>query len=182
KVLRQDDANYVCRLYSSPSLWQSLFGQQPGFEVSVRVEALANQEPASHQAVIRVRPFGSTSEPFLESLAVVGPRLIESAREFLHAAPELRAEERWPYQQPIQVFPLTADGHVGDPLPAMGEDLSLSGMGFTAAQAPSSGLVYVQLTNAPPWSLYGVLAQVAHSEAENDGRVRVGTTFCAEPA
>lgn len=182
KVLREDDANYVCRLYSSPSLWQSLFGQQPGFEVNVRIEAVANQEATTHQAIIRVQPFGSSAEPFLESLEVVGPRLIESAREFLHAAPESRAEERWPYDQPIQVFPLTADGQVGEPLPGMGQDLSLGGIGFTMAQSPPSALAYLQLAHTPPWSAYGVLAELAHGEVGGDGRIQVSAVFSPEPA
>jgi hypothetical protein len=173
-VVDQDEVSFTYHMFGPRSLWQLCVGNRAGLEVRVSLEADA-RDVQMYQAVIRVAPLNGGGAA--QRLAVeVGPAVISSVRMHLQAVPELRAQERWEYDQPVRVYPVQPDLTPGKVLDGTALDLALGGLGFLVPAEPPTELAYLQLSPTPPLADFAILARLVSRKQRSDG-YEIGAAF-----
>jgi serine/threonine protein kinase len=168
---------YVYQVPIRGSMIERFFGAWPSLRVEVSCLFPKDAKASLVEVVIRVTPQDCGQRKAMDLLERVGPTLVDSIRSFLQADVDRRGEERLPFEQPIQVFPVYDDQSVGDSMPGQSRDISLHGMCVYLPAAPTTSQVCLQFTwsnDAPPLTL---LAKVMSAQECPDGRQAVGLSF-----
>ncbi len=159
------------------SLIERFFGVWPTLAVEVHCRFAQDPKVALAEVVIRIEPQDCSKRKAAHLLESAGPPILESLRSFLEAGPERRGEERLPFEQPVQVYPVYEGQGLGDSIPADGRDISPHGMGLYLPCRPPTPQVCLQL----PWSStaapLNVRAKVVSVQPCLDGRLAVGLSF-----
>jgi serine/threonine protein kinase len=177
-VAAQDTTAFTYHLFGPRKLWHLCGGQRAALEVRVRLEP-DSKDAQLYQCAIRVTPRNGGAGS--QRLALeVGPAVIHSLRTHLQVTPELRAQERWAYDQPVRAYPVLPSLTAGAALEGVALDLSLGGLGFLLPAEPDTDLVYLQLTPKPPLGEYAILSRLVGCKQRADG-FEIGAAFVGAP-
>ncbi len=154
----------------------SLKGRAHGFEVHLLFRSRPTLPPPLVEVRIQIKPFGCSVLAGDNLMRQTGPALLENLRGLLQAHPERRTEDRLPYDEPITVWPLDANGVEQMPLRGQGKDLSRNGLGFYLPRTPPSEQLHLFLSQNGRTVPVPVLARVIRVETRGD-HVEVGTMF-----
>jgi serine/threonine protein kinase len=176
------DNTYVYVVPIRGSMIERFFGAWPSLRVEVSCLFSPDTKASLVEVLVRISPQDCGQRKAVELLERVGPALVESVRSFLQADADRRGEERLPFEQPVQVFLVSGDETVGEPITGQSRDISLHGMSVYLPGQPSTPQVYLQInwcSDAPPLT---TLANVVSTQECPDGRHVVGLCFVRNPA
>jgi hypothetical protein len=172
--------HYTFQVRFEGKLWQRLLGQQHGLEVNLQLEYPQADTAEQTRISITLRPFNCSPEKGAALLEEMGPTLLESVRDYLQTGPERRRQERLPFEQEVQVFPLVG-GELGEPLLCQAYDLSLGGIGLLMPCKPPTREVCIQLApRGNSAASVGVPGRIVHAAPGRDGCYQVGVCFNLE--
>ncbi len=170
-----DDA--VTYLVSPPvSAWQRWRGKVA--TLKLHVEHALRPDPAAPASIaVKVEPLPG-GELLLQEL---GPRIFDSIRQFLHAAPDRRREERFRLGRSVRVLPVDGGGEVGEGVVAEVLDVSWSGLGLYLPCRPRSAVILLEFgAGAGPATV--LRGRIVRAEGCPDGRFLVGVALEGVPA
>jgi hypothetical protein len=156
---------------------ERFFGAWPSLRVEVACLFPQDTKVSLVEVVVRITTQDCGQRKAVDLLERIGPTLLDSVRSFLQADADRRGEERLPFEQAVQVYPVYDDQGVGDPIAGQGRDISLHGMCVYLPSKPVTPQVCLQFTwssDAPPLTL---LAKVLTAQECPDGRQAVGLCF-----
>jgi hypothetical protein len=160
----------------SASLWQRCIGRQPGIEVQLTVRPPGRAAESLTELHVRMVPRDLGGERALKILDEVGPKILESLKDYLQLHTERRGEPRFPYTKAVQVYPVLASGELGTPLLSQGKDLSSRGMALYLPSPVASSSIRVQIAPADEVAVM-VPARIIHTHPCPDGRIEAGLCF-----
>ncbi len=181
EVVQAQEEAFVFRVPLAASFWQRCLGQEPGFQLTVRLAAPQDGRRDMTEVDVEIRPTECGPTRAAELLAREAPQLLESLRTFLQVEGERRRLARVPFDHPLGVFPVLADRRLGDALVCQGKDISLQGMGLYLPEEPRWQRLYLQSTLTPELAQAALLARVVRSQRRDAGRWEVGLIFVEEP-
>jgi serine/threonine protein kinase len=168
--------NAVTYLVSPPvGAWQRWRGKVP--TLKLRVEHATRIDPGAPASIaIKVEPLPG-GEHLLEEL---GPRIFDSIRQFLQAAPDRRRQERFRLGRSVRVLPVYEEGEVGEEVVAEVLDVSVSGLGLFLPCRPRSEVVLLEFGGgAGPSSV--LRGRIVRADGCPDGRFLVGVALEIPP-
>jgi len=180
KVLGIKDDRYIFQVRFPGHFLERLFGWAPGLEIHVSFD-WAHSANGFTQVNMELHPLACTADKALELLQDVGPRLLNSLRNYLQTSPERRSQERFPYTRNVSVTATMDSDGTEEVLTAQGRDISPGGMGLYLPRKPAS--VWLNLHLHPPGRpdlVSAVPARIVNAQVELDGRYRVGVSFIFE--
>jgi hypothetical protein len=163
----------------SASLWQRCIGRQPGIELNLTLKPPSSANESLTEVRVEMVPRGLGGGRALAILGEMGPKLLESLKDYLQLHTERRGEPRFPYPKAVQVYPVLPTGDPGKPFLAQGKDISTRGMAlYLPCELPTTS-VYLQI--APPDGVtVAVPAQIIHTHPCPNGRIEAGLCFAWE--
>ncbi len=175
QVVRKEGASIILAIASEPSFWQRLQGRQRGIEIRLDFPppALSTQRPV---VVVSIKPYGCDQLATAELLAKMGPLLLRSVRDYLHALPEQRCRERLSLHERLQVLPVIG-GLPAEPIECVTKDVSTGGIGFFLPKELAASQVYVNWPDVKALAPYAALAQVVRKQPGADGWFEIGAAF-----
>jgi hypothetical protein len=156
---------------------ERLLGSWPSLRVEVACLFPQDTKVSLVEVVVRVTPQDCGQRKAVDLLERLGPSLLDSVRSILQADAERRGEERLPFEQSVQIYPVYGEEGVGDPVAGQSRDISLQGMCVYLPSPPATPQVCLQFnwsSDAPPLTL---LANVVSAQQCPDGRHAVGLCF-----
>jgi hypothetical protein len=177
EIVQCDDRSFVCYIGVPGTLWQRCFGRQVGLEVNVKLQHPPAPVTKLTQVDVVMRPHGAAQAQRAQLLWGLGPRLLESLRNHVHARPEQRHQPRLLCQQPVRVSPARAGLQLATPLEVQGKDISPTGIGFFLPDQPLTPQVYLNLGADSFAASLGLLARIVRVQPCGDGGYEVGAAF-----
>jgi serine/threonine protein kinase len=156
------------------------FGKRPLLEIQVRILKPRVEETRLMEVEMTFTPRNCQPERAAAILNEAAPALVEQLRMYLVAKSEYRHQERIPYEAPLSVAPVLADGGAGEAIPAVGKDVSLEGFSFFAGISYPP-LEYLQLSvnvGSPPMPI-AIPARVVRSQSRGNGWFEIGVRWLA---
>jgi hypothetical protein len=129
------------------------------------------------EARMRIFPASGDRDRTAQHLLEMAPRLFDSMRSYLQAAPEQRSAERWPCPQPLHVYPVLPDLELDEILEGISRNISLGGISFRVGQAPRAEQAYLHWHRSPTLSTFAVLARIIRVQPMAGGGFEVGAVF-----
>jgi hypothetical protein len=136
-------------------------GRRRTLEIRLEVRPPEGKGAGLTEAYLSIRPLSRSDSNLLAVVDQMGPRLIDSLRNYLCASPERRCEERWSCPLPLRVYPVVDGQGVGKPLAAVSKNLSRSGVQFLLEQPLEVSQVYLHWYRSTRAGGFALLAQVA---------------------
>jgi serine/threonine protein kinase len=171
KVINATDREQVYHITPPQTGIQRWLGRGPTLSLCF-IHAIGQESSAPVPIKVTIEPL-TRSEHLLEEL---GPRIIDSVRQFLHAEPERRDAERFRLWKQLRVLPVFGGDEVGEGVVAQALDVSRVGLGFFLPCRPPAGEVLLEL-GAAPGPVMTVPAVIVRADACPDGRYLVGVKF-----
>jgi hypothetical protein len=166
KTVIQPDGLIIFVINAEPSVWKWL-------EIHLRFLPVSW---GTHRSEVVVRPFGCTQEKAESLLKELGPRLLQSVREILHAQPDQRGRERLSVRERLRVSPVV-NGAAAPPIECYTKDISAGGIGFYLPVELPASEIYVSLPEVNKLAPYSALAQVVRKKRNDDGWFEIGASF-----
>ena len=88
---------------------------------------------------ITIRPVHGTSGEATKLLGELGLEMLQDLRTYLGVLPERRQHKRYPRDNPIQVYPVSEHGELGEPIQGQVRDLGLGGVCLALHRAAAHG-------------------------------------------
>jgi Protein kinase domain len=175
QVIRKEGSALVLAIVSEPSVWQRLQGRRQGLEIRLDFLPLT---PGTHRpvVVVSIKPYGWDPQAASQLLLQLGPALLRSMREYLHAMPEQRGRERLPLQERMRISPVV-HGLPSDPIECVTKDVSTGGIGFLLPKELAASQVYVNWPDVKALAPYAALAQIVRKQPGADGWFEMGAAF-----
>jgi hypothetical protein len=120
------------------------------------------------------RPTNCTGARAVTLLDEMAAAVFESLRTYLHANPERRCQERWPFERDAEA--VLEGAEEGAAVACRTRDLSLHGMGLLLPCRPPQGEVLVRLHTAHGW-LLELAGRIVHIAPAANGAFEVGVSF-----
>jgi serine/threonine protein kinase len=175
-VESEGDQRFLFRVPTSVSLWRRALGLLPSLAVEIRCEFNKEEDVTLTEATIEIRPLNCNESQSADLLEDMGPRVLESVREYLLAAQERRSQMRLPFEQSVQVLPVF-DGEPGEAILSKTRDVSQRGMSVLMPRRPPSAQVCVLLSLPSHSEPVSILARVLRVQPNKDGRFEIGLAF-----
>jgi hypothetical protein len=175
ELLERDDDRYLYRVPLSGSLWRRALGMLPSLAVEIRCEFPTGEGGDLAEAAIEVWPLDCGKSRSGDLLEEHGVRMLESVRGILNAETERRLQVRVPFEQTVEVAPVT-NGAPGGPVIARLRDISPSGMNVVMASRPSSAQVWVVVKLPSRRDPVPILARVVRVRGQ-EGHFEIGLAF-----
>ncbi len=174
-VIRKEGTALILAIASEPSFWQRLQGRHQGIEMRLDFPppVPGTQRPV---VVVSIKAYGCDQPAAADLLAKMGPLLLRSVRDYLHALPEQRCRERLPLHERLQVLPIIA-GLPAEPIECVTKDVSTGGIGFLLPKELAASQVYVNWPDVKALAPYAALAQVVRKQPGADGWFEIGAAF-----
>jgi hypothetical protein len=180
EFLPHDDESFGIRVPLKGNLWQRLRGQPPALQVHFRIQHTDPDPKAPAVIQVELRPTGCAKEQAHQLIKEVGSLLLASIRSFLHSQPERRTNERRPYDQPLQFFPVFPSVRPEESVEGVSRDISAHGMRFWSRVQPSSTHLCINLCTPSLRGSIRVLARVMRVTPDDQGGYEIGVLFPAE--
>jgi serine/threonine protein kinase len=129
------------------------------------------------EARMRVYPAGGNRFHVARLLPDLAPRLFDSMRSYLQAAPDQRSEDRWTCAQPLHVYPVKTDLELDEVLEGMSRNISFGGVSFRILEEPKTDQVYLHWHRSATVSAYAVLARIVRVQPMAGGGFEVAGCF-----
>jgi hypothetical protein len=183
RLVREEGERYLFHidLPVARRVLEVLAARPPRLEVQVQVRAPRQAGRCLSEARVLMRPVGGRPGEVDRVLTSMGPRVFESLRLFLQAAPEQRGCDRWPCLLPLRVYPVRPDLELGEVLDAVGRNVSFSGISFRAPRVPAAEKLYLQWPGSPTAAGVAVLVSVVRVQETAPGICDVGAVFAGQP-
>jgi serine/threonine protein kinase len=174
KVIESSDNEVTYHITPPVKGMQRLLGRVPGLKLHVIHSSQAGAtEAVAVAATLQPLPRG---EHLLEEL---GPRIFDSIRQFLHAVPDRRREERFRLGKSLRILPVFDNHEVGEGIVAQALDISQAGLGFFLPCRPTSSEVLLEVGTGTESPLV-VAATIIRSDKCEDGRYLIGAAFSSQ--
>jgi hypothetical protein len=179
--VRQDHPTFTLRLQTGEGrgFWPRRWAPA-GIDVHVSVQPPDGADSHRREAVVRLEPFGDHGPRKDTVLPGLGPRLFQSLRAYLQAHPEQRGQERWPFPQAIDVYPVLPGPELGEVLPARGRDVSRGGVCALTPRRPAGSHVYLHFRETPRAAPLAVRGRVVRAQPTAAGWYEVGVAFSVD--
>ncbi len=164
-------------IVKSAGIWGSLLGRSSEVMVAVRVTRKLSPSLVTAKVAVEVKSADENREHLGKNLRRVGPKLIESLRQYCRAIPEIRSDLRWSCARPIQVLHIFSELGMPVSLACMGKDISRKGIGFYAPQSLPRPDIFVHLPWIPEFQKTAVPAQVVRTSSLRNGWFEIGAAF-----
>jgi serine/threonine protein kinase len=163
----------------SASLWQRCIGHHLGIEVNLTLKPPSSGGESLTEVRVRMLPHSLGGERAAAILADMGPKILESLKDYLQLHTERRGEQRFAYPKAVQIYPVLPSRDLGGPILAQGKDISTRGMAlYLPCQLPTAS-IYIQF--APPNRVpVAVPAHIIRADPCPDGRIEAGVCFAWE--
>jgi serine/threonine protein kinase len=149
------------------SFWERLLPQKK-MVVEIVVEPSNVQGSRMAEAVVQLRYQDADLAQRTRVLLQMGPKVMESVRQFLQATQENRSRERIPIQTRLYVYPILPDLELAEKLEGKTRNISHGGMSFFVPQPPPVEWLYLHLPDQDVTSPYALLAKVVRCAAIED--------------
>ena len=160
------------------TFWQRLVGGRPGLKICIDIpEAAAG---AVSEVRVLIQPVECGREVALVLMEETAPVLLESLRTFFKAQPERRRQARLPFDQTVQVSPVSDDYSLGAAVVSRARDISMQGMRIHMPCRPSSQHVSIRLPGDPSDHAGRLPASVVRATPCDGGGYEVGFRFLVE--
>jgi hypothetical protein len=178
RLVRDEETRFLFQIDAEPPrrFWERSTTRPPRLDLLLHVQSPGADHRVS-EARVRLRPLSGNPDQVGRALSEMGPLLFDSLRSYLQAAPEQRAQDRWPCTLPLHVYPVQPDLELGAVLEAVGRNLSHGGISFRAPQAPATEKVYLHWVQSPRVSAFAVLAHVVRVQEARPHAFEVGAAF-----
>jgi hypothetical protein len=173
KATLQENGLVILAINAAPSVWHWLLGRRLGLEIRVQFLPVAW---GTHQAEVVIKPFGCDHQQAGRLLQQLGPKLLTSVRELLHAQPDQRGGERVAVRQRLRVCPVV-NGEPARAIDCFTKDISAGGIGFFLPVELAASQIYVNLPELGTIAPYSALAQVVRKQPTPNGWFEVGAVF-----
>jgi serine/threonine protein kinase len=179
RIVRREGDSYKFQvdLQAPRRFWERLRSQPRWLEVDLEVEAPSGARSRLTQAHVRIRPRGGEPAVMARIAATLAPQLFDSLRSYLQATQEQRAQERWPFEQPVRVYPVLPDLELAEVIGGVGKNISLRGVSFRVPTLPPTDQLYLHFHEAAGAVEYAILAQVMHSQPAGNEGFEIGAMF-----
>ena len=179
KVVRAEENIVVYHKVLGGSLLS--FSRKPTLEIQVRIVKPRVEGTRLMEVEMTFRPLHCPPDKAAWILNEAAPALVERLRMYLVANPEYRNQERLPYELPLVIAPALADGSPGEPIQAVGKDITEDGMGFYARHSFAVGnylVVHLNVASHPTPVL--VPGQVLRSQDCGHGWYEIGVRLITD--
>jgi serine/threonine protein kinase len=179
RVVQRRDEGYLFHLdFQPPSRPGEREKSNPfTFAFDLQVQSAPGSAKYFAEARMRVFPSSGDRDRAAVILTELAPRLFDSMRSYLHAAPEQRAADRWPCPQALHVYPVRPDLELDEILEGICRNISLIGISFRVPQAPRVEQAYLHWHRSATVSSYALLARITRVQAMVGGGFEVGAVF-----
>ncbi len=178
-LVHREEELLILSVHIPPSFWQALTGKAMGLEIHLHLGTPPGCQRGEVSVVIR--PFGCGRQQAIRLLEDMGPRVLESLRDYLVANPEQRTNERLLCSQPLRVCPVIGGVELADPIECTAKDISADGIGFYLPRSMSAARIYVNMPGVPKVAALAGLAQVVRNKSCGDGWYEIGASFVRSP-
>jgi serine/threonine protein kinase len=170
RVNRQLRDNYTLELdVPIPRSFWERFLPQKKLEVEILVEPSNATGMRLAEALVRLRYQDNDPNQRARIMTQMGPKVMESVRQYLQATQENRSRERFPLRLPVSVYPILPDLDLGAPIAARSRNISFGGMALTLPEAPTVEWLYLHLPSQPATTDWAILARVVRSASTEEG-------------
>jgi hypothetical protein len=163
----------------SGNFWRRLMGERPGLQIRIDLP-LAPAAAAISEVRVLMRPVECGRKTAVKLMEETAPELLESLRAFFQAQPERRSEARLPFDQTVQVLPVSDHGLEGDAIIARAKDISMRGLRIIMAGQPPSQQVHIRLRSGGPSTYPACLPASVVRAIPCDEGYEVGLRFLVE--
>lgn len=151
---------------------------QDVLEVSVEISPPRPPPARLSDVLISMRFLEGNSDGQRQMIEQIGPVIAEELHAHLMAPPDRREELRFPFDRPLLVAPIAAEGSVGGlQLQCVGKDISHKGIGIFAPMEPPSRQILIYQTSTLDQALFAIPAIVTRVELNADGWYEIGAEF-----
>jgi serine/threonine protein kinase len=169
------DELMVYAIRGSATVLQRLFGRVPTVEVVVQFRPSIQEEQTP--LLIMIRPIQCDPVGAAGLLDEVGSKILRSLQNYLLCTSNREEQERYPYHQPLVLWPVGPDGQLGRSVNARGRDLSRQGITvFVTGEFPSD-TVEVQMNRPNSPETLRVPGRVRSRQQVGDGQVEIEIDF-----
>ncbi|MGL4552282.1 MAG: protein kinase domain-containing protein [Gemmataceae bacterium] len=177
RVTKQDGDCYTLEVdVPLPRTFWDAFKTPKRMEVTVFVEPSTNPGTRVAEALVQLRYPGADTNQRDRVLAQMGPKVLDSMRQYLQATAEQRSDERMPVAVPVRAYPVLPDLELAEVIVGTTRNLSFGGASFRAATKPGVEWMYLHLYSSPQALGYALLARVVRCQ-EQDGGYELGVRF-----
>jgi hypothetical protein len=106
----------------------------------------------------------------------MAPLIFDSVRLYFQTSPEQRQRERWPFTQPVRIYPVLPDLEVADVIEGVSQNISLGGIRVRIPTRPPTDHLYLHLHADAHTQDYAILSRIMRV-AETDEGFEVGAMF-----
>jgi PilZ domain len=177
EFIPQDDRTFAIRVPLRGTFFQRLRGQPPSLLVNFNVQHTDPDPKAPAVVQVEIKPCGCTAERGRQLVSELGSLLLASVRSYLHSQPERRTNERRPYDQPLQFFPIFPSVRPEEAVEGVSRDISAHGMRFWSRVKPSSTHLCINLCTPSLRGSIRVLARVVRVTPDEHGGYEIGVLF-----
>jgi serine/threonine protein kinase len=157
------------------SFWERFLPQKK-LDVEITVEPSTAPGIRLAEALVRLRYPDPDLEQRTRILTQMGPKVMESVRQYLQATPENRTRERLALQVPLKVYPVQPELELAPAIDAHSRNISHGGMAFTLAHRPEVDWLYLHLPTHRDTTDWAILARVVRCVEVEQGW-EVGVMF-----
>ncbi len=187
----EEEGCFVFRLVTHTTtrgVWPFRTEEPAGLEITLQFSDSVHLSVADRQlthtknseSAIRIRPFGEEDLKQEHGRRETVRRLFQSVRAFLQAGPEQRAQQRWPLNEPLRVYPILPNLEVAGVLEARVRNISQGGLSFLTHQELASDYVYLHLYQSHEAAHLAILARALRMQPLETGQFEVGVTFSVD--
>jgi serine/threonine protein kinase len=176
--MSEDEASFVCQIQKGTER-RGLFRKPlpTGLTIHLMVCPVQMEQVGQREVVVRIQWFGELTAEAHHLTRDMAPRLFQSIRAYLQASPEQRSQERWPFIQPVRLYPVLRNLELAGVLEARCRNISLGGLSVVTSKRPQSDFVYLHLYDTPHVAKLAILSRVLRVQEWADGQFEVGVTF-----
>ncbi len=172
---RQEGHSWLARLPVAGSFWKRWLGKPAGLEIAVHWSP--RRDSSLSALLVRVGTFGPADQLPFEQLQELGPRIVESLRLALQVKPEDSGDLVCPLAQPLAVFPVLAQGDLGQAIEGTSITLCEQSIEFRLPTTPGADQVYVNFPALAAVAQFALLTRITKSATCPDGGLLVEGTF-----
>lgn len=150
------------------SFWERFLPQKK-MEVQILVEPSHSAGKRLTEALIRLRYPEKDPDQRKRVMNLMGPKIMESLRQFLQATRENRARERFPLKTLVRIYPILPDLELAATIEGRSRNISFGGMSLLAAERPEVDWLYLHLPDCEVMEKWALLAKVVRCVQIPDG-------------
>ena len=170
QVTHQSGESYHLQLdLPIPRTFWERFLPQKKMEVQILVEPSQTTGKRLTEALIRLRYPDKDPDQRDRIMNRMGPKIMESLRQFLQATRENRARERFSLKTVVRIYPILPELDLAPTIEARSRNISFGGMSLLAAERPEVEWLYLHLPAFEVTEKWAILAKMVRCAQTPEG-------------